>query len=177
MSAHSPYLWPEVSAMQKTLTVAILFLAAVALVSKRAPADTPVGSPFAPQIVARGFLLNQTAALNQPIYTPAKTGLYRISAYAMITTPDPNSTSSWIYGFDWTDFSAQVQEAASVLQSENDQAGQFATTIGGSNTVFQGGLTRTVQAMGGTPISQSIILAGAPDQSVYALYWVVERIE
>jgi hypothetical protein len=54
-------------------------------------------------IVASGKLVNQTEPISKTLYTLGVSGLYRISAYATITTAAPNTnTSNWGYGIRQT---------------------------------------------------------------------------
>ena len=163
--------------MNKTLSVAVLLLAVFAFTSSSKSIGAVPSSPPAPVIVARGVLTHQTEAFSSTIYTPPQDGLYRLSAYATMTTADPNSESSWSYGFSWTDITGQTQEAFEVLSGAGDQLGQFTTFTNEPNAVFGGGFTRTVQVNAGTPIMHSTFQSGPPDHSAYAVYFTLERIE
>jgi hypothetical protein len=175
--AASPNLSPEARSMYKTLSLAVLLLAVFAFTSGSKSVGAVPPSPASPAIVARGSLLNQTVPFSATIYTPAQDGVFRLSVYPTITTADPNSESSWSYGFGWTDIAGQPLNAYGVLQSANSQLGEFSTSGNSGGYDFEGGIIRTFQANKNTPITQSMSLGGPPDNSAYALYYVLERIE
>jgi hypothetical protein len=126
--------------------------------------------------VAHGKLVNQSAPIpTTTILTPAQNGLYRLSAYATITTPASNYGGFWEYNFMWTDDSGIAATGGnSVLYagSGNTSAGPFVW-----NGVAAFGPTIIFEAKAGTPIAYSVTLAGTPDDSVYALYYTLERLE
>src|SRR5260370_18874827 len=89
--------------MYKTLTGAALLLAAFAFTSGSRSADASPATPISPPIVARGKLVNQTATIpSTTIFTPAQDGLYRLSIYATVSIPAPNSGSFWSYNPAWS---------------------------------------------------------------------------
>src|SRR5258708_17181178 len=78
--------------MNKALAVAVLLLAALALAF--AASNTPVVNFAGPRVIAKVNLTHHTAKIpTTTIFTPPQTGLYRASAYMMITTP--------VSGEDW----------------------------------------------------------------------------
>ncbi len=161
----------------KILSVTVLLLTVFPLTSGSKLVGAAPMSPVPPFVVATGVLTNQTAPFSATIYTPTYDGLHRFSAYATTTTADANSESGWIYGFSWTDVTGQEQRTDEVLSSYDDQVGQFYTYTGASNAVFQGGFTRTFQATKSTPITHFTSLAGTPDNSAYAVYYALERVQ
>jgi hypothetical protein len=162
--------------MFKTLCLVILLVGTVALTGRNLAA-TSAASFGSPQIVAQGRLVNQTAPFSHTILTPTEDGLYRLSAYATITTADANSTSNWIYGFNWTDPTEKVQNVG-LLGANDYQLGQFTDYALWStgNPITSGGVTRTFQVTKGTPITQTMSLSGPSDNSAYSLYYTLERL-
>src|SRR4051812_13650042 len=98
--------------MYKTLCVALVVAGLLAFTgrsSRAAPA------PFtSPVVVVKGKVLNQTSDFSNAIFTPSDSGLYRLSAYATVTTADPNSTSNWLYTFSWSDVTGGTQSATAL---------------------------------------------------------------
>jgi hypothetical protein len=157
--------------MYKTLCIAVLMVGLLALMghsSSAAPA------PFtSPQIVARGKLVNQKAAISPTtILTTVQTGVYRLSIYATLSEADANSTSQWSVFSQWTDDAGA--EEAGISNQYGNLAGQF-----NCYSFFNaaGGPTVTFEARGGTPISYSVFQSGPPDNSAYSLYYTLERLE
>jgi hypothetical protein len=162
--------------MKKALSVAVLLLGC-GLVASLVRANTPSTISAPTFIVAKGKFLNQTAAIPQTnVYVPVDSGLYRISAYATVTTPsNTDNTSYWQFNAEWTDDSGQTYNGggAQLLSDSNfDQNGSF-IWIGNC----QCGATMVLEAKGGTPISISTTLTGPPDNSAYSLYYTLERLE
>ena len=158
--------------MHKTLCVAAIALAMFALTADRS-AGTPNTTLTSPLIVARGRLVNQTEPFPATtLFTPTQDGLYRLSVYATLTTADPTSTSTWSYGFSWTD-DAGAESAGFVLGQNGDQLGQFYNGSYG----YPGNAIPPFEAKKGIPVMHFMAHSTVPDNTAYSLYYVVERLE
>ena len=159
--------------MNKTLAVAVLLLAALAIgfAINGSPTETLIG----PHVIAKGALTGQTATIpTTTIVKPTRDGLFRLSAYATITTPAPGSSSLWHYNFSWTDDSGIPQNGGTgILCGCNDAA------VGAFDwfSIANFGVTLVFEAKAGTPIAYNVTQEGAPDNSTYSLYYTVERLE
>jgi hypothetical protein len=157
--------------MNKSLGVAALLLAAFAftLGGKTVNASSP-GLPTA-VIVARGKFDNVREPISITALTPAHSGVFRVSAYATITKNDPSSYSYWSYSVSWTDEAGPEGNGGKTYQYGKN-SGQFLGDI----SVPYGGTVTTIAAEGGTPITMSVTQSGPHDNSVYSIYYVVERL-
>jgi hypothetical protein len=158
--------------MKKILcVVAVLLGAALALSFGSAhPSLT------APVIVASGQALHKTTQLPQvPMYTPTVDGVYRISAYATLTTRDASSNSYWAYNVGWTDAVGPEQNAWLLLAYGANNIGTFYPFWNPNEQA--GTYPIVIQARAGRPITHLMSQSGPPDGSVYNLYWVVEQIQ
>ena len=154
--------------MYKTLCVAVLLLPTFALTQARNAAVTPVSPP----IVAKGKLVNYTASVPlTTIFTPTQDGLYRLSVYAIVSKTDPNSISSWSYNPAWTDDSGSRSEDE-LLIGYGNSLGPFTY-----EAQYGTGIAVPFEAKAGTPITYSVTQLGPPDNSVYSLYYTLERLE
>lgn len=148
---------------------------AVLLGSSFGVAQTSKPAAFtSPQIVAKAKLPNQTAPIpTRTIFTPAQTGLYRLSIYATVVKADPSSQSYWYVNPAWTDDSGAVSQAGGVLFLPGTTAGPFefdgVALLGGDAFVFE--------AVAGMPITISVTQGGPSDNSSYSLYYTLERLE
>jgi hypothetical protein len=164
--------------MKKTLGVMVLLIGCGLAVSLlRANTSNSTSAPTS--VVAKGKFVNQTSPIPQrAIYLPVDNGLYRISAYATVTTPSStDNTSFWQFNTEWTDDSGQTYDGSSsqlqLLASNNfNQVGAF-DWMGQGNY----GATLVLEVKGGTPISISTSLNGPPDGSAYSLYYTLERLQ
>src|SRR6266446_3652604 len=154
--------------MYKTLCIAVVLLAGFAFTFGSRSADASPTRPIGPAIVAHGKLPNQTAPIpTTTIFTPTQTGLYRMSVYATIVKADPDSGSSWGYGYYWTD-DAGTETTGGILAGYGSSLGQFYyenffSNVGGPSSVFE--------AKAGTPITYNVYQQGPSDNSVYSLYY------
>jgi hypothetical protein len=158
--------------MYKNLSIALLIIA-FGLVAARST-GLP-STPTSPVIIVKRRLVNQTATIpTTTIFTPAQDGVYRLSAYATITTPGPNSQSFWFYDVGWTDDEGpETAGNSNLYYGYGVQPGQF----WGSFPSKSGGMVTTIEAKAGTPITYAMNQAGPPDGSVYSLYYVLEQID
>jgi len=162
--------------MYKSLCVATVLVAAFAFTSSSKSVATLPSSPTSPVIVARGTITNQTKPFETTIFTPTQDGLYRLSVYATVTTAGSSDNSYWTYLFGWTDATGMEQETQPMLKAPHSQLGQFSDIESGILNL-EGGITRTFQASAGTRIVHQITASGPLDDSAYALYYVLERIQ
>jgi len=133
--------------MYKVLCVAVLLLATFAFVSGSKPADAAASGLPTPVILARNKLVNQTAPIPlTTIFTPTADGLYRIST---------DASGAQMFDFD-------------LIAGYNQQLGQFDEYGYSVPLVFE--------AKAGTPVAYAVTESGPPDNSVYAIYYTVERL-
>jgi hypothetical protein len=161
--------------MYKALCVALLLATTFTVfpLGKAADTSAPIPNTATPVILARGKMLNQTAPIpSTTILTPATTGLFRLSIYATVTTIDSSSQSSWGILPQWTD-DAATQYAGGILIGYGSVLGQFES----QGDAQIGGVSTSFEAKAGTPITISTYQNGPPDSSVYAMYYVLERLE
>jgi hypothetical protein len=158
--------------MHKAVCVAAILLAAFAFTSGSKPAGAAANSLPSPVVLAKGKLVNQTAAIpTTTMFTPTQDGLYRITVYATLTTSNLSSNSSWGYGIGWTDDAGSANQG-SVLIGPGAQLGPF--TFYGITT---GGTVLVVEAKSGIPVTYNVSQGGEPDGTAYSLYWTVEKME
>ena len=151
--------------MNKALAVAVLLLAALALAF--AASNTPLVNFAGPRVIARVNLTNQTAKIpTTTIFTPPQSGLYRASAYMMMTTPV--SGGDWVVLLSWNDevgaentFLAQLDTGAVPPQDYAEPLGTPDCTV-----VFR--------ALAGIPVTYQVY--GTP-AGTYSLFIVVERLD
>ena len=160
--------------MHKALCAVALLLATFALTSGSKTADASASGLPSPVIVAKGKLVNQTASIpTTTIFTPAQTGLYRLSVYATVTqsTP-PTIQDNWYYHLYWSDDAGAEQSAGWELTWASDTVPPNAPAI---NSGLSTGNVTAFEAVAGTPVSYSV--AGFNDGSAFSLYYTIERLE
>jgi hypothetical protein len=156
--------------MHKSLCAVILLLPTFVAAQAAKPAPATFTSP---QIVAKGKLPNQTTPIpTTTIFTPTQTGLYRLSAYATLTTANPNSGGYWNYTLGYTD-DAGVQSISFFLYANSNTPGPFEVM----EVYPSGGVAQPFEAKAGTPIIYSMAQPDGPDGTIYSLYYVLERLE
>jgi hypothetical protein len=156
----------------KSICVAAILLPTFALAQDTKPTSAP-GLPT-PVIVAKGKLLNQTTTIpTTTIFTPTQTGLYRLSVYATVTKADSYSSSAWQYNFSFSDDAGPETTPTSLLWGYGDALGQF-LYLGES---LVGGTAYTFEAKVGTPVNYSVTQYGPADNSVYSVYYAIEKLE
>jgi hypothetical protein len=158
---------------RRILCMAVLLVSISALLSLQKPANATPSNPVAPIVVASGKLENQTAPIQQTLFTPSQNGMYRVSVYATTVQKDSSSRSSWILNAYWTD-DAGIEVASHLLFAGSNVRGQWTYKSQISQT---GGPVLTFEANAGTPISLSVRHAGPSDSSVWSLYYAVEFVE
>ena len=160
--------------MNKALGVAVLLLGVIAI--GFATSSRTSGAFLGPRVIATGALTGQTSNIaSTTIFTPPRSGLFRLSAYATLTTPATTGfQSSWQYDFTWTDDAGVATSGTRLLiANQNDQnVGTFDWYL-----VNQYGATLVFQAKAGTPVTYDVTQLGPPDGSAYSLYYTIERLE
>jgi len=130
-----------------------------------------------PVVVAKRKLINQTATIpTTTIFTPARDGVYRISAYATVTKADTTSQAWWYLTLAWTDDAGYENEGSSEMYWNSvGSLGQFFNNSLGNGT---GGLVQIIEAKSGTPITFAMLQAnGSSENSAYSLYYTLELLE
>jgi len=147
-----------------TTLVGLVVLAFAAMLAPASSAQN--NSPHTGQsvrIVKRLKLTGQVGGGQQTtLFKPAATGLYRVAAYAVTTTGDPNTSSSIdqiLYWFDGT--ANQSTEPGSLCLFSAACWDSFSTVI---------------HAQAGQPVSYMLHLSGNPTQAVYSWFVTVEKL-
>jgi len=157
--------------MYKNVSIAVLLVAAFGLVAARSTGSP--STPTSPITITKGRLVSQTTPIpTTTIFTPTHDGVYRLSAYATITQPDPNSQSYWIWNPTWTDDAGPANCNGQCYIGAGNTSGQFQLQLG-----LQLGVVMTIEAKAGTPIAYNVYQQGSPDNSAYSLYYVLEKID
>jgi hypothetical protein len=169
--------------MYKSICVVAILLAAFASMSGSRSADASPTTPSSPVIVAKGKLVNQTAPIpTTTIFTPTQSGLYRLSVYMVTTVTDHLSLSLWDYQLNWSDAAGAEQCGGQgtliftpyVLTLPG---GTYPNVAWASNSASMPGQVVAFQAVAGFPITYSVMQSGGSDNSAYALYYTLERLE
>jgi len=157
--------------MRKVLFI-IVAIAGLVTFGVRATLGNPNGLS-SPVIVAKGNFLNQNAPIEPTtIFTPTVTGLYRVSAYAVVSKKDPAGSSVWTYGLSWTD-SGGPEAAYPGQYQYGKNHGQFLNEI----SMPGGGPSTVIEAAAGKPIMVSMSQGGNPDNAEYSLFYAVEQLQ
>src|SRR5258708_850162 len=139
-------------AMRKTFWITAVLLASLGLA---------VGQTAqAPRIVAKGKFIGRKGNLTQTIFTPTQAGIYRVSTYFVLTTPDLASKAEWAVFESWMDDAGQEFGGLIVVLD----AGSF-----GSSSVV-------IDAVAGTPTRIQTVHSDQSHTTVYSLYYVVESV-
>ena len=154
--------------MNRTLAVSLLLLAALAIgFATNNSTSAPPGSFFGPRVVAKVSLTNQTAAIpTTTIFTPAQTGLYRVSVVTVMTTPGTDG-NLWNVMFNWTDDAGAEQTWLAQLFDYSTPPNDYPVN----------GYTQnpwTFRANAGTPVQYWVYGAAS---GTYDLFLVVERLD
>jgi hypothetical protein len=162
--------------MCKALCVAILLITTMA--AAQANRSTGANTIASPVIVAKKKLPNQSATIpTTTIFTPVKTGLYRLSVYATIVVNNQQYGGASYFNLAWTDDSGP-QALNSVLVSDAQYPGQFYQNFNnwGYPGLLMGGPGITFEAVAGQPITYSVTSTGVGG-STYSLYYTLEQLE
>ena len=159
--------------MYKTLCVAVLLLATIVFTSGSKPADASATGLPSPVVVAKGKLFNQTTSITTTtLFTPASTGLYRLTVYATVSSADQSSFQGWNYVLTWAD-DAGAESSNNILAVN---ANATPPNAWGSSTFLSPGCVSTFEAIANSPVTYSFEQTG-PSSTAISLYWVVERLE
>lgn len=145
--------------MRRAVAISVLLTA----ISAIAFAQKQPLTQYSPIMVAKVDLSNQTAAIpTTTLFTPAQTGVYRISAY-MTMVAAGSSTTGWSIFANYTD-DAGAQTLGCSVSSE---------PVPGS----VGFCTLLVHAIAGTPVAYSTNTYGQGDSyGTYDLFLRAERL-
>ncbi len=138
--------------MRKTFWITVVLLASLGLAGGQ--------TAQAPHIVAKGKFIGRKGNLTQTIFTPTQAGIYRVSTYFVLTTPDLAGRAEWVVDVSWTDDAGQEFGGQIVVQD----AGSF-----GSSSVV-------IEAVAGTPLGIQTVHTDQSHTTVYSLYYVVESV-
>jgi hypothetical protein len=157
--------------MVKALCIAALLFGLLMATGHNSAAASGTTFTF-PVIVAKGRLVSQTATIpTTTIFTPNQDGIYRLSFYGTITQSDFTSNSQWwVYAY-WTDDSGP-QSVNPLLAGGSKFTGQFSLynfSPASSPIVFE--------AKAATAITYNVAQAGVPDNSIYSIYYTLERLQ
>jgi hypothetical protein len=149
------------------MSVAALLMSAAAQNLSSAPSSFTV-----PIIVAKKIFRNQTQAIPQTtLFTPAVTGIFRVSVYMAMTSP-VNGTSAWNLGWNWTDHAGAEQTYLATLLDNATPPYDFAN----GNGLPIPPVPFTFEAVAGQPVSYSVSPPNDPHGGTYDLVLVVERL-
>lgn len=138
-------------------TLFVLLLAVLSITASISQAQ------LTPIIVARVNKPSQTAPIGTTtIYTPIASGMFRMSVYMELAIADPSSFSSWSMGANWTDDVEGVGTGGLIVLANSGMSSLSGSVL--------------IRAVAGTPITYFVDLGGAPDNSAYSLYIVLERL-
>jgi hypothetical protein len=154
--------------MLKTLRIAVLLV----------PMFAVAQSSPSPQIVAKAKLSHQTASIpTTTIYTPAQTGLYRLSVYATLLSTGGATGSYWSFNLAWADDVGPQVIDSFLVGYDLTPPGQFVQLWNSGFNIAMGGPVTTFEAKAGQPITYSVTQPNGSDGSAYSLYYTLERLE
>jgi hypothetical protein len=82
-------------------------------------------------VVVKQVTHTNTTFNNDPMFTPSKTGLYRLSGYCSV---DGELSGEWNFEFGWTDFAGQTEtgsrDCTAIPQRQGTQVFIFSPMIG-----------------------------------------------
>jgi hypothetical protein len=137
--------------MKRIFAVVAVFLAGTCFAQSARPVE----------VVAEVSLTNQTGGISGTLFTPAQTGMFRVTMYIQSTGGNPQNGQGIDPQFHWTDDNGLEYQS---LPSVNDGGPQAPFS-----TVF------VIKAISGTSITWGTEMAPS-DDSVYEVYLALERI-
>jgi hypothetical protein len=155
----------------KWLAISAIFGAFILGVAMRRASTTPFTRQ--PTIVATVNLRGITQSIpTTTIFTPADTGVFRVSFYAGMTTP-ANPVNSWNLNLNWTDDAGPETTQLGYLNSSNIPPTDYE-----QNPLQQEGLVSpwVFEAVAGQPITFSLLASGA-DPGTCGLAMTIERLQ
>ena len=159
--------------MRKNWVVSLLVLGTFSLgIALRRGGTTP-NTPQPPVIVASLSQRGITQGVTETLFTPAVTGVYRVSFYLAMTTPATGSGTYWTLSLNWrNDTGMEVNNLAN-LPSVNSppldyELNQNLSQYGASPFVFE--------AVAGQPVTFTLTAPAAPTGTC-GLAMTVERLQ
>jgi hypothetical protein len=157
--------------MYKTALCVIAVLFGTAIASSNSP-------PTFPKVVAKVAITGRTTAIPiKTLLTPTANGLYRVSAYSVVTVPNGN-TAFWHLKLNWTDdygsencYNGTVSGVTCSLLAINSNWENYGEYRWGHQGAW------VVRANAGTPLSYSMVDVGGATGSTYDLFLTVEQLE
>jgi hypothetical protein len=152
--------------MKKTIVVpvlALVFSAAVLVPVSLSQSDTSQTVQYV-QIIKRLTLKGQVGSVPPTtLFKPSATGLYRVAAYAVTTTPDPTATGSIVQTYSWFDGTA----------SQGTSSRGFCLFSTGCFESF----STVIRAQAGQPVTYTLqLIGGTQGNSVYSWFVTVEKL-
>lgn len=150
--------------MYKNLSIALL-LVVFGLIAGRsiAKSDSAVTSPV---IVKRLALMNQNGQTSATLFTPSRSGLFRMSVYMVMTN---GQASNYEFDMSWSD-------------DAGDETNGPVVDLGGKNWSFSAtsnggppGGVAVFEGVAGRPVIYSVV-DNSGSGGTYSLYLVVERL-
>lgn len=157
--------------MRKTLLLVLLAAAASCFGQTAGPAY--------PRVVATVSLTGQTASIpTTTIFTPKKSGLYRVSVYGAMTTPVSENAASWDVFLGWTDDAgAEVTGFMYIADWWAPPAAYGSCGAGGFSSAAQNGAgcVQVVRNVAGQPLTYAVGTYNNPS-GTYELFITVEQL-
>jgi hypothetical protein len=123
-------------------------------------------------VVARIRLLNQTKVIPPTVvYTPNFDGLFRISAYMVMTVPGQNVNGQWYLQLQWTDDVGPETTFLLLLYDTLKAPGAFALAPPNGP-----GNTFTFVATANQPISFGVTDVGSGAEGTWDVVFTIERL-
>lgn len=144
------------------------------------PQSSPPPRVDAPRIVRRASFVGITDVIpTKTLFTPKTDGLFRVSAYTELITPETDGDVQCLYGtINWSDDSP-VRETEPLVVSEASDGEPYAcmyTAEIGQNVVGQ--TIIILRAKAGIPVTiQTSLEFGPAPGFTYSLYITVEEID
>jgi len=160
--------------MYKPFYVSILLLAILVLASASKFNDSDAAQ--AAQHVLRVDLTNQTVPIPQTtLFTPNEDGMYRISAYMVMTTSGYTPNAGWLFDLFWTD-EAGVETRSSLIGVFDNAKPPSAYATNGNPGYYPTTSPFIFRAVAGQPVSYDVSQYNPPANGSYALHMVIERL-
>ena len=164
--------------MPKTLALVLLAAASCFGQSGRNAVSINRGTgtptvPFFPRVVAQVALTGQTMPIpTTTLFTPKKNGLFRISTYAAMTTPDVGNGARWTVSYGWSD-DVGAEGPAQVLALP---VGSVPPTAFGECGPVNTACPLLVEDIAGVPLTYSVGYFAGNYGGTYELFIIVEQL-
>jgi len=157
--------------MKKALCSASLLICVLVLTSFHEKSDA-AGNFVGPRVIAKIALKSAAPVDPTILFTPPQTGVYRISGYMTMITSNINGISGWVPLLNWSDDAgAEQAPLLTALDNRTPPSAWALSGTEGSPGPF------TFEAVGGVPVTYSMLQPGDIDGGTYELFLVVERLE